>query len=484
MAPPTTYTYQPLPTASSIRILILQPAVQPSARLECRLETISLDGDARKCAVYDALSYAWGEDPRDRPLCCGPDGGTVFMAKNCEAALRRLRSRREFRSLWIDVVCINQRDDDERSAQVQQMGRIYASASRVLVYLGEHSNNSVVAMNYLRRRAVAGPYATKRPRDLSPGERKALLDLLARPWFNRVWVIQEVAMAQTVEALCGPHSVPWDTFWNLVCDMDIESAVSRLNPPYVLSIRMHSRSYQRALWQLLCRTRYCASTDPKDKYFALLSMTSSTGFPEIDYSQDVASLYTKLALYLLNTLKLDYLPAVQHCSKPNLDTSLDIPSWVPNWGQQIDLGEILYMNCPFGAGRSESSFVKVIPPGSDCNGVRTRSQLKVRGTRIRRIEGICPRESFQRHDPARSKQPYINALESFHGGASFCTVVKPGYRHSIRDCFPGVRLSPISMMDTAEALYRDARSGLRPLYMESTEICLVSPWESLHCNIN
>lgn len=108
MASLTRYKYQPLPTALCTRILILQPAAQPSAPLECRLETISLDGDTRKRVIYDAISYVWGEDPRERPLHCLPNGEPVFTTRNCEAALRCLRSRRKCRSLWVDVVCIDQ----------------------------------------------------------------------------------------------------------------------------------------------------------------------------------------------------------------------------------------------------------------------------------------------------------------------------------------------------------------------------------------
>ena len=496
VSPIEAYRYSCIQALDGIRLIRIQPGNWDDDIRLTLLDTRLSESDIH----YEALSYTWG-NCKDRVLVfCGQERHGLLVTRNCEAALRRLRHTREVRTIWIDAICINQRDDGERNAQVRQMGRIYAGASRVLVYLGEHSGDSVVAMNCLKKRSDRYRLYDK---DLSSGERKALRCLLARPWFNRVWVIQEVVMARTVEAICGSHLVPWSALENLVYDMDLEPADLRLKPPRILYISMQSTSRARTLWHLLCGSRYCASTDPKDKYFALLSITSSGGFPDVDYSKDVASLYTEIALYLLNNIGLDFLPAVQCCSKPNLDTPMDIASWVPDWSQQIDLGEIFYSNCPFDAGYSRRHFVEVIPSRSNGNEGRTQPQLKVRGTRIGRIEHVhspgfphCAHSQQpyiinleESHDSPFSSvlvadrlQPYINALEAFH--APFHPIsmtLRPGLYTNPLNKFHA-SFSSILTTDATKVLYKDGEGSLRPAYMESQEIYLVSSQICLNYN--
>jgi hypothetical protein len=105
------------------------------ARIQCRLKE---QENIRKCS-YEALSYVWGAHVGDCRIDC--EGETLFVTKNCEEALRRLRRPKKVRTLWVDSICINQSSNEEKSAQVDLMGEIYGRAKTVLVWLGEYPDH-------------------------------------------------------------------------------------------------------------------------------------------------------------------------------------------------------------------------------------------------------------------------------------------------------------------------------------------------------
>ncbi|KAH8891552.1 hypothetical protein GQ53DRAFT_604942, partial [Thozetella sp. PMI_491] len=84
---------------------------------------------------FEALSYAWGLPTATRPTRA--DGKEFHVTVNLYAALRRLRMASRERVVWIDQLCINQTDDQEKSQQVALMSRIYSAAQRVIVWLGD-----------------------------------------------------------------------------------------------------------------------------------------------------------------------------------------------------------------------------------------------------------------------------------------------------------------------------------------------------------
>lgn len=86
---------------------------------------------------YEALSYVWGLDADQLLASVGDHGHVVPMTKNLYAALQRLRNGSLARYLWVDSVCINQDDDEERSRQVANMAKIYHYAKCVVVWLEE-----------------------------------------------------------------------------------------------------------------------------------------------------------------------------------------------------------------------------------------------------------------------------------------------------------------------------------------------------------
>lgn len=115
-----------------VRLIKLIPG-QWSDPIRCQLFRASLD----ECTSYYALSYVWGSRKTTRLITLN---GRPFAATvNLESALRHLRQRHsEGLVIWIDALSINQNDDEERSQQVQLMGKIYRSCIEVIVYLGNN----------------------------------------------------------------------------------------------------------------------------------------------------------------------------------------------------------------------------------------------------------------------------------------------------------------------------------------------------------
>lgn len=110
---------------------------------------------------------------------------------NLHAALLRLRDRFLERIIWVDAICINQLDLNERSSQVQRMAMIYALANRVIVWLGEAEDNSDQALEEVHESADGQQAGDDQE------IQNAVLKLLQRPWFKRIWVKAETLTSIT-----------------------------------------------------------------------------------------------------------------------------------------------------------------------------------------------------------------------------------------------------------------------------------------------
>lgn len=145
---PKRFPYRPL-HGSTFRILIISPQIEPQGLVICKFEEASLD--RTPCPAYEALSYVWGDSPVTSTIRIF-DGKKVYLhkvSKTLDSALRCLRNRKEERRLWVDALCIDQENSNERSAQVKRMRHIYHRASNVCVWLGEKSEDSDCVFHFI-----------------------------------------------------------------------------------------------------------------------------------------------------------------------------------------------------------------------------------------------------------------------------------------------------------------------------------------------
>ncbi|KAI0129564.1 heterokaryon incompatibility protein-domain-containing protein [Xylariales sp. AK1849] len=192
--------------------------------------------------------------------------------------------------IWIDAICINQRNVQERSHQVEMMRDIYAKANEVSVFLGAKRDDSKYAIERLNQYQIQRvvELLTVNSEDHDSRLKAAMCALFHRRYFSRVWVIQEI--------LVGWASKP----------------------------RPRGAG---DLLQLLKDSLTCSSTDPRDKVFALLGLyeNSATEGLEVDYGLSLREVYTGITAYFLMVhQEIDILSLASGISDL-------LPSWVPDW---------------------------------------------------------------------------------------------------------------------------------------------------------
>lgn len=176
------YPDSPLsPRSDGIRLLRLMPCKDDNAIIQCQLLNYSLSDSRNGTHLYEALSYVWGDPDHTVPIFIGEHRFRV--TENLHAALLRLRDRSVERILWVDAICINQADEQEKERQIQSMARIFGQANRVIVWLGKAGDSSERALEEIR---VAASKSTNSANDETI--RGSVLKLLQRRWFQRIWV--------------------------------------------------------------------------------------------------------------------------------------------------------------------------------------------------------------------------------------------------------------------------------------------------------
>ncbi len=215
----TVFRYERL-KSTEIRLLRLQPSTGRghTKPLSGNLKTIRLpEYNDSVPTRFEALSYFWGDEAADRTLSL--DNALFSIKPNLEAALRVLSKGEVERILWIDAICINQADLNERNEQVRIMSSIYQQATRVIVWLGlgwpggKHVaaeaikefakrqsqgadsqqlstflDNPHEKMEVIRHRFFDDNYCEPVAIDHNGGHWPVLVDFFDRPWWRRVWV--------------------------------------------------------------------------------------------------------------------------------------------------------------------------------------------------------------------------------------------------------------------------------------------------------
>jgi hypothetical protein len=120
-------------TSAEIRLLTILPG-KDGDEIKCSLETVSLDHNPS----YEAISYVWGDPAEKRDIVV--DDSIFSVTRNLFAALEQFRYSDRPRALWVDAVCINQEDLDERGSQLVLMGRIYSQCATCQVWLGREDD--------------------------------------------------------------------------------------------------------------------------------------------------------------------------------------------------------------------------------------------------------------------------------------------------------------------------------------------------------
>ncbi|KAH7393092.1 heterokaryon incompatibility protein-domain-containing protein [Pyrenochaeta sp. MPI-SDFR-AT-0127] len=179
----------------TIRLLTLLPGTK-NKPISCVLSSVSLD----QAHSYTALSYVWG-DTKDPQPNIWIDGSPLNITRNLHTALSYIRDAKTEKRIWVDAVCINQDNDREKRDQIWQMWNIYKNAKDVVAFVGDDKNSSDLVIDYLELQDV------DRGSVSSEDLKESVNSLLNRPYWTRVWIIQELAANMNVRFQCGRKSV-------------------------------------------------------------------------------------------------------------------------------------------------------------------------------------------------------------------------------------------------------------------------------------
>ena len=221
-----TYTYQRIEHDNKIRILKVFHGKKDSA-LECMLFPTRLPDSSSKSDGLDryrALSFVWGPDEPVQKITIFNDtggrgklqsmtpfnlSGVFHIRNNLAAALKQLRLEHEDVNLWVDALCINQADDEEKNLQVPLMHQIYSQAQDVCVWLGEDKElKSKETLDFLV--SIEDLQSWGYVAD-NPSRWNLVYKLLKTEGFSQIWLIQRPALWNKVVLRWGSEEIAWST---------------------------------------------------------------------------------------------------------------------------------------------------------------------------------------------------------------------------------------------------------------------------------
>ena len=319
---------------------------------------------------YFALSYAWGSKDESFPLIC--DGDELRIHKNLRDALLRLRDICDSVPLWVDAICINQMDDNEKLVQIRQMPEIFTAAVKVFAWVGEEVKGGRRAsalmsqVNHLRA-LYPGPSAItdealletfKLPTPSSP-KWSSVIALSTNSWFRRLWVLQEAALAKELIFVQGSQMIMWDVlntftssysvlpYWKRPIDFDADSSLlstlsTREATQTIRKIRVDNGPYESApgpelafsmgATVMLSRSKTCS--DPRDRVLALLGfldkqVRNKLGFESVTTEEHLYVRFCRLLLIIARDMTRLYVFIL--ASAYVRRRAISLPSWCPDF---------------------------------------------------------------------------------------------------------------------------------------------------------
>ncbi|KAK5170630.1 uncharacterized protein LTR77_005219 [Saxophila tyrrhenica] len=351
-------TYKPLDSGKKeFRILILQAGQHPDiVRANLRIDSVA----AEQTPQYETIPYCWGSSDRREQI--EVDGHMIQAPASSVDALRRVRLPDRERAVWIDSLCINQQDPEERTQQVAMMGDVYSKGDCNVIYLGEGDETTSSALRSIEmlaqvepgeddevRRPQEGHRSSGRPTEdpETPGrfdvDVEACNRVFSLPWFGRLWVFQEASLSVRNRCLIGTEEV------DMLDLLRANYVIAANNDPQFhrcrysglllgLLLLRHAKpedvSEHQPFSFLLCRTGGLRVSEPRDFIFALLgiyqSWTAQRRLDALltpDYRKPVTEVFRDAVRFaIIEDGNLWWLQQVNPSSLEEID-QIGLPSW-------------------------------------------------------------------------------------------------------------------------------------------------------------
>lgn len=351
----------------SFRLLTILPGLREDT-IATRLFTAELPVVSGGLPRYDALSYVWGTQADKLQINC--NGQMIDVTRNLHSALVQLRNEHGEHVIWIDQLCINQDDAEERSREVAIMGQIYGLAQAVIVWLGPSDSDTLKIFDLFHKLGRLRDFEASEVYDLALGDQshhiessikttedndtrtripprfppgaasiwRAVERFLDRPWFFRVWTYQEIVLSKSCTVYCGPCKISWGDLSDACLAMiyggfDNYIGQKQFRVTTVSTQRDRLRTGERtALRALLEINRDRDATEPRDNVYALRGILDEVIARSIhvDYFASLGDVYAKAAqISIKQDRNLAILGSVEY--RRTEERRLEMPSWVPDW---------------------------------------------------------------------------------------------------------------------------------------------------------
>jgi len=295
---PKVFRYPPLDLRKeSIRLVRFLPCLKNGA-VRCTMSVTQLD------SKYIALSYVWGTEEPSHTIEI--NGSPFYVRDNLYHFLLRAEELHGSRNFWIDAICLDQSNLQERNHQVHQMGKIYGAAQMVICWLGCDDPPDQNGISHFK------PKTGTRPRSLSgnTGAKRlsrtelfhALMAICRLYYWQRLWVVPEILSARDLQLVHGEYVIAWPDIVALDAQFCRDSWIKRTGIYLVYQTKFpmasfikQRNSYQsphsRSLRQLLNSYGFNHCSDHRDRIFALLALASDRDRWKIDYSETKQDLF-------------------------------------------------------------------------------------------------------------------------------------------------------------------------------------------------
>ncbi|RYP57851.1 hypothetical protein DL770_010564 [Monosporascus sp. CRB-9-2] len=411
---------------NDIRVLLLHPRRGEDFEVRCDLAYLNLS-DPHPPPYY-ALSYCWGKEEPKFPISL--NGREHWVRPNLFDALQRLRDRDDVagRFIWIDALCIDQDDEEEKGSQVDLMGEIYKKASKTFIWLGEHEHASPLAMDLLNSvteenlRDVLEDKSESKPMEQAW---VALRALFGRPYWSRVWILQEVVLSRPSYLICGNSMCPWDSVRLLLRSENFEVDKKNISvgshharialfdgnilPKLLVNIIdcRQTDAQKPEFWDYLVLSRQRNASVAHDYIYGVMALMDPPAL-RADYKKPVEELYFEVVKHLVCLEKkigvLSMCCETQAEDKAALNAAAvvgegpgtsyanSLPSWVPDWRRRFkkDYQSRLLCKLKYSAGIAGPD----AQPDIECEpGSRT---LRVRGVFVDSVTFVSPAKNLNR----------------------------------------------------------------------------------------
>jgi hypothetical protein len=273
---------------------------------------------------------------------------TVLITPSLGETLHYLCAHSATDHLWVDQICINQLDWDERSQQVKIMGQIFSTAKRVLVWLcKEESSAAELASTSLTMDRLC----------------IAVRNILELPWFRRGWVVQEAVLPPKVTFFMGTRAFDIVDLWALVKKARGHDDKHKSRSPATLCIRqmpgcfvlfeIDRLRYERKggrrgcfYYTLSVFAPRCHTARPEDSIFGFLGLIDDPRIQmTVDYTMGVDAIPILATKEIIKGTKSLDVFGILHRTVSFPTTWPDLPSWVPHWTRPLALEAMIYYNC-------------------------------------------------------------------------------------------------------------------------------------------